>query len=367
MRFYLERAEKHLHDGLEHRRKGENEAARFDLLKAAEFLFRAAEGSTGDLRAKRTAMAENLLQTARGLERGAPAGRGTAVPEAVGGAGGEDSPWLVHERPQVRFDDVAGLEDVKEQVKIKLVYPFTHPELAKKFGVKPGGGVLLYGPPGTGKTLLARAVAGEIEAAFYSVTPSEIMSKWVGEAEQNVARLFEAARSQPRAVIFIDEVESLAPRRSVTNSTVMARVVPQILAELDGFDSKKGALLFIGATNEPWALDEAILRPGRLDEKLYVPLPDRAARLRVLEIRLRDKPLAAGVNLGELADLLDGYSGADIAGICSKACDLPFVESIKTGNERNVEMSDFLTAMHALKPSVSKKNLSRFEKFAQER
>jgi len=265
------------------------------------------------------------------------------------------------------LSDVAGLEEVKEQIRIRMIYPFTHPGQARRFGIKKGGGILLYGPPGTGKTMLARAVAGEINAAFFTVKPSEIMSKWVGEAEQNIARLFSEARKHQRSVIFIDEVESLIPKRRDSHSTVMQRVVPQILSEMEGFASGKAgekALLFMGATNEPWSLDEAVLRPGRFDEKVYVPLPDFDARLEILYFHLKDKPLSPDISLEEVAQMLEGYSGADIRRIGEKACDIPFVESVKTGEERDVERRDLLSVMQQVKPSVSAKALERFERFA---
>jgi transitional endoplasmic reticulum ATPase len=270
----------------------------------------------------------------------------------------------VVERPPVRFDDVAGLDDVKEQIRLRMVYPFTHPELARRYGIKRGGGLLLFGPPGVGKTLLARAVAGEIDAPFFSVKPSDIMSKWVGEAEQNIAKLFSAARRFPRAVIFIDEVEALIPKRRRSQSTVMQRVVPQILSEMEGFERHEGALLFIGATNEPWMLDQAVLRPGRFDEKIYVPLPDFPARRRILEINLRGKPLASDVDIGELAELTEGYSGADIVNVCRKVADAAFLEAVKVGVDRPITKADFLSALHEVRPSVDLKDLRRFEEFA---
>src|SRR3990172_2815800 len=142
-----------------------------------------------------------------------------------------------------------------------------------------GGGVLLYGPPGTGKTMIAKAIAHEIDATFFVVSPAQVMSKWVGEAEQNIRKLFEAAKAEPTSVIFLDEIEALVPKRKSDSSTVMQRVVPQILQELEGFDrTSERALLLVGATNQPWMLDEAILRPGRLDALVYVGLPDGPAR-----------------------------------------------------------------------------------------
>lgn len=356
----------HLERGLESQRLGRFREARLSLLKAAEYLFRAAEESRSPLKELRIQRAEMLVERARELNSSM-----SACEQACGNQASDADAakaWLVSDRPSTRLDDVSGLEEVKLQIRIKMVYPYTHPELAQKYGVKRGGGILLYGPPGTGKTMLARAVAGEIDGSFYSVKPSEIMSKWVGEAERNVANLFAAARRHARAVVFIDEVEALAPRRCDSHSTVMQRVVPQILAELDGFSLHKegNVLLFMGATNEPWSLDEAMMRPGRLDERLYVPLPDLASRCQMLRANLRGKPLAPGLKLDEIANLCDGYSGADLRRICEKACDIPFVESIYTGRQRNIEAGDIMRALDSVKPSVSPRVITRFREFARE-
>jgi transitional endoplasmic reticulum ATPase len=367
----IQQSVNHLERGLDAQAQGDTGAARSHYLQAAEALFRAARRAKGALKAARTEQAEELLARAEALRpapaprrESPPARRSPAPAEKLAVGDGEAAPWLVAERPRVRFADVAGLEEVKEQVRLKLIYPFTHPELAAEFGVRAGGGIVLYGPPGTGKTLIARAVAGEVDAAFFTVKPSEIMSKWVGEAEQNVERLFAAARRHARAVIFIDEVESLAPRRRSSGSTVMQRLVPQILAELDGFEQNEGTLLFIGATNEPWALDAAVMRPGRFDEKVYVPLPELPARRRILELNLVGRPLAPEVDLDALAQELDGYSGADIANICRKACALPFIEAVEMGSKRLVMPADFQTVMEQVTPSVSPQENRRYADFA---
>src|SRR5205823_10979430 len=216
--------------------------------------------------------------------------------------------------------------------KLKMIYPFEHAELAKKFGVRLGGGILLYGPPGTGKTMLAKATAGEVEATFFRVSSADMLSKWVGEAEQNIKKLFDAAAGEKRAIIFIDEIEALIPARRDEGSSVMQRVVPQILQGMEGFD-KQGdrAVLFMGATNVPWQLDPAVLRPGRFDEKIYIPLPDLQARQKMLEIYLSKRPLAENVDLVTLAKRLEGYSGADIKYICDRAATIPFLRSVASG------------------------------------
>jgi len=355
MRFHLDRAKEQLQDGLQAQEAGRLTDARYHYLKAAEYMVQAAEQTENrTIAAKRLGYARQLQAKAEALDpliEAARARKGALTVAAEGGA----VPWLVVKRPTTRFDDV------------------THPEQAERFGVRRGGGILLYGPPGTGKTLIARAVAGEVEAAFFVVKPSEIMTKWVGEAEQNVARLFALARAQPRSVIFIDEVEALVPKRRSSRSTVMQRVVPQFLAELEGFDRHEGegALLFIGATNEPWALDPAVMRPGRFDEKIYVPLPDLEARRRILDLNLEGRPLATdpsagsgqAVDLDALAARLAGYSGADVANLCRKACAIPFLEAVEEGVERDVTWHDFEAVMEEVRPSVSAKDLRRFEQF----
>lgn len=363
MELLLEQAANQVSQGRAAQTAGRLEVARCHYLKAAECLFEAAAHSQGPLKARRTEWAEALLEQARLLKKQARGSRREGLEPLRVSSDEEESPWLVAERPRIRFDDVAGLERVKEQIRLKLIYPFVYPEEAERFGVRKGGGILLYGPPGTGKTLIARAVAGEVNAPFFSVKPSEIMSRWVGEAEQNVEKLFRAARGYARSVIFIDEVEALVPKRRSSSSTVMQRLVPQILSELEGFEEREGALLFVGATNEPWALDSAVLRPGRLDEKIYVPLPDRAARRRILELNLHGRPLAGDVNLDVFADALEGYSGADIVNICGKACAIPFIEAVELGVDRDVALTDFHTVMAEVRPSVNAKEVKKYERF----
>jgi transitional endoplasmic reticulum ATPase len=260
---------------------------------------------------------------------------------------------------------VAGLEDVKQDIRMRMIYPFEHQDLAARFGIKGGGGVLLYGPPGTGKTLLAKATAGEIDAAFFRVSPAEILSKWVGEAEQNVKKLFDAAASEERSIIFIDEIEALVPARRDEGSSVMQRVVPQILQGMEGFDKQsKHPILFMGATNVPWQLDPAVLRPGRFDEKVYIPLPDLPARRKMLDLCLSHRPVATDVNLDELAVHLDGYSGADIKYICDRAATIPFMQSVASGQEGEITSQILIDSIHDAPRSVAPDALKRFEEWA---
>ena len=365
-------ATRDFHAAADKKGRGENESARRLFLQAAEKLMLAAGQSQGSLRETRKKLAEEMLAEAQALKLapGKPAPDKAAAPagnKAHSASIGDDeqaASWQVQEKPDVKFKDVAGLEEVKEQIRLKLLYPFTHPDLAKQYGIQPGGGILLYGPPGTGKTLIARAVAGEIEAAFFAIKPSEIMSQWVGVAEQNFARLFEQANSYPISVIFIDELESLAPKRRTSVSTVMQRVVPQLLAELDGFDKRENALLFIGATNEPWAIDSAVLRPGRLDRLIYVPPPDPAARQRILELNLKGAPLAPEIAMEEIAAQADGFSGADMAALAHRTRERVFFEAIHDGSARPIAAADFQAVLIEMRSSISTKELELFERFA---
>ena len=348
---------------------GDLQTARVSLLKASELLFLASTQSQGALRESRKRLAQQLLDEARALPS---AGLGSSRNPAskVSAALGDDAQsesWIVRERPQVCFEDIAGLEEVKEQIKLKLLYPFTHADVAEQYGIHPGGGMLLYGPPGTGKTLIARAIAGEINAAFFSITPSEIMSQWVGVAEQNITRLFAEAASYPLSVIFLDEMESLAPKRRRSGSTIMVRVVPQLLAELDGFEKRANPLLLIGATNEPWALDPAMLRPGRLDRLVYVPPPDLPAREKILEMNLRHAPLADGIDLMAIAQSSDGFSGADLAELARRTREKAFSDAVHLGLFRAISQADLEDVRAAMTPSIRAKEVQLYEAFAANR
>ncbi|MBI4579768.1 MAG: ATP-binding protein [Planctomycetes bacterium] len=351
-------------------RQGEYAQARPYLIQAAECMLELAEAARSrSIREQHEAYARELIDLARDCDRAVsqhrPAPRVKAGEGDDGGANAAD--WIVRDKPDIGFDDIAGLEDVKDEIRLKMIYPFQHAELAQRYGIRSGGGVLLFGPPGTGKTMLAKAIAHEIEATFFTISPAQVLSKWVGEAEQNVAKLFAAAKAEPRSIIFIDEIEALVPRRKSDTSTVMQRVVPQILQELEGFDRKaEQCLLFVGATNRPWLLDEAMLRPGRFDARVYIPLPDGPARYRLLEMYLIEgRPIAEDVDLGQLCDRLDGYSGADIKNIADRAASRPFMEAVNGAEARPITMADVLEVMSETLPSVNKTDLARFEQFAQ--
>jgi transitional endoplasmic reticulum ATPase len=360
--------------GLDARRAGQWDAARTYLLEAARAMTALAREAQGEeLRTGRQDIAARLLELARDSERARAERRrpGTvrrapreqdASPEADGVASADQ--WIVREKPAIRFDDVAGLEDVKEDIRLKMLYPLEHPELAERFGIRAGGGVLLYGPPGTGKTMLAKATAGEIDATFFRVSPADVLSKWVGEAEQNIKKLFDAARAEPRSIIFIDEIEALVPARRDEGSSVMQRVVPQILQGMEGFDKTAAqSVLFMGATNVPWQLDPAVLRPGRFDEKVYIPLPDLAARRLMLDLYLANRPLADDVDLDVIAARLEGYSGADIRYVCDRAATIPFLQSVASGEEGEITNGVLESVLADTRPSVQPDALRGFDEW----
>jgi transitional endoplasmic reticulum ATPase len=215
--------------------------------------------------------------------------------------------------------------------------------------------------------MLAKATAGEIDATFFRISPADVLSKWVGEAEQNIKKLFDAAAAEPRSIIFIDEIEALVPARRDEGSSVMQRVVPQILQGVEGFDKKAGrSILLMGATNVPWQLDPAILRPGRFDEKVYIPLPDLAARHKMLEVYLGKRPVADDLDLPTLAQRLEGYSGADIKYVCDRAATIPFLQSVASGQDGQITHQVLDDVLHDVQPSVTQEMLRRFEEWGRQ-
>lgn len=365
MQFLMDQYARNRDQGLDYLKAGQIEEARHHLLVAARYLLKAAGQSDDALRKIRWEKALSLRDMALGLK--APKARKADRSDAA--APGDDdltaeAKWIVSEKPNIRFDQIAGLADVKEAISLRVILPLRNPDVAERFRKRPGGGMLLYGPPGTGKTMIAKAVATELDAQFLNVKSSNIMSQWVGVAERNLAKLFEVARRYPLSVVFLDETEALVGRRG-GNSTVMNRVIPEFLSQVDGLNPKDSCILLLGATNRPWDMDEAALRTGRFGEKFYVGLPDRPAREQILHLNLDGLPLDAAIDFGALAERLDGYSGADIVGVCQKATDFPFQRQIRSGGEAMVLLADVDRAVQAVPPSVNARMLERYRQFAE--
>jgi transitional endoplasmic reticulum ATPase len=266
---------------------------------------------------------------------------------------------VVLEVPNVKWTDIGGLEAVKQELMEAVEWPLKYPEVFKRLGIRPPRGILLYGPPGTGKTLLAKAVATESQANFISVKGPEVLSKWVGESEKAVREIFRKARETAPCIIFFDELDSIAPRRGFhTDAGVTDRIVNQLLTEMDGIQSLKGVVV-LGATNRPDILDPALLRPGRFDRVLYVPPPDKAARLAIFKIHTREMPLDEDVDLDILASVTEGYTGADIEAVVREAAMLAARENI---NAQKVSMKHFEKALLKIKPSVGAEEKAEYDR-----
>jgi transitional endoplasmic reticulum ATPase len=254
--------------------------------------------------------------------------------------------------PTIGWDDIGGVDDAQEKLREGVELPLKNPQAFERLGIRPAKGFLLYGPPGTGKTLLAKAVAKEAEANFISIKSSDLLSKWFGESEQQISRLFARARQVAPCVIFIDEIDSLVPARGTSGNEpqVTARVVNTILAEMDGME-ELNAVVVIGATNRPALVDPALLRPGRFDELVYVGTPDEAGRVHILKIHTRQMPLAADVDLADLARQTERYTGADLQDVVRRAG----LNAIRTGGAdiKEVTAADFVEALEDSRPTVT--------------
>jgi SpoVK/Ycf46/Vps4 family AAA+-type ATPase len=252
--------------------------------------------------------------------------------------------------PERRFKDIAGLEEVKEQIRLKIIEPFRHPEIYAHYQKKAGGGILMYGPPGCGKSLIAEATAGEAGMLFFNVKASDLKSKYVGETEKNIHELFEQARAHAPAIIFFDEIEALGQDRMSTNH-IGRGFVSQILTEMDGVGTKDAQVLLLAATNTPWLVDNALLRPGRFGESLFIPPPDLPARLGILKTAFNKRPLGP-VDLSLIAQAAEGFSGADMVALGEDATDAALKECLLNGRRRNIEYQDFAAALAKRKPSI---------------
>lgn len=247
------------------------------------------------------------------------------------------------ERPKTRFDDVGGMEGVKDEVRMKIILPLRNPELFQAYGKKAGGGILLYGPPGCGKTHIARATAGEVEAAFIAVGISDVLDMWIGQSERNLHELFSQARRNRPCVLFFDEVDALGANRSDLRKQGGRNLINQFLMELDGIEQNNEGVLILAATNAPWHLDPAFRRPGRFDKIIFVPPPDLEGRETILRLHLRGKP-AGEVDFRKVAEKTELYSGADLRGLVDTAVEDKLRAAMKTGRVEPIATRDLTAA-----------------------
>jgi transitional endoplasmic reticulum ATPase len=281
---------------------------------------------------------------------------------------GEKPEAIVREVPKVTYEDIGGLQEEIRKIREMVELPLKYPELFERLGVEAPKGVLLYGPPGTGKTLLAKAVANETNAAFFSISGPEIMSKFYGESEERLREIFRQAEENAPSIIFIDEIDAIAPKREEVTGEVEKRVVSQLLALMDGL-KPRGRVVVIGATNRPNAIDPALRRPGRFDREIEIGVPNKQGRLEILQIHTRGMPLAEDVDLEKIANVTHGFVGADLEALCKEAAMralrriLPQIDFEKEKipaeilNKIVVTMDDFMEALKEVEPSAMREVL----------
>jgi SpoVK/Ycf46/Vps4 family AAA+-type ATPase len=255
------------------------------------------------------------------------------------------------ERPGITFADVGGMDTVKDEIRMKIIHPLTHPELYRAYGKSAGGGILMYGPPGCGKTHLARATAGEVHAGFIAVGIHDVLEMWIGKSEQNLHQTFERARDSRPCVLFFDEVDALGASRSDLRQSSGRQLINQFLAELDGVQSANEGVLILAATNAPWHLDAAFRRPGRFDRILFVPPPDSPARAAILRIQLKGKP-TQDLDFDQLAKKTEGFSGADLKAVVDVAVEGKLREAMKAGLPKPITTRDLVEAARIVRPST---------------
>lgn len=263
---------------------------------------------------------------------------------------GDPADWEV-ERAGVRLADVGGMTEVKNRLEASFLAPMRNPELRRLYGKSLRGGLLLYGPPGTGKTFIARAIAGEMGAGFLSVTISDILDPYIGNSEANLHNVFQQARDHAPCVLFLDELDAIGMKRSLSRNSSMRSTVNQLLEELDGVSSNNEGVYLLAATNAPWDIDPALRRPGRLDRTLLVLPPDEPARAAILHTHLRERPVE-GIDLQALARVTDGLTGADLSHVCDSAAEKALMDSVRTGRPRLMNMQDMDAALKEVRPST---------------
>ena len=351
---------------------GDIPAAREAFLRAAELANQISVGAKSyDVKMEYHKLAAKILDFVKtGCSGKKPvtsaAGTESDLPKA------EEKPSFTPVQPsgasdKITFADVAGLEDVKEQITFKVLSPMQKPELAEKYHIRAGGKILLYGPPGTGKTFIARAIAGEVDAEFFAVNCQDLISKYMGDSSKQLDSLFAEAEKHEKAIIFFDEFDSVASKRGDGTGGVdaeMARFVATFLTKVDGFKpTANKMLLLIAATNRPWALDSAMLRGGRFDTQIYVGVPDQAAREFLVNRALGGIAKEEDVDLSKLAWALEGYGGGDVTAICEKIKLEPYKREVLTGEAQRITREDCNKVLSSSRNIITPEELEKFKAY----
>ena len=264
---------------------------------------------------------------------------------------------------KIKFEDVIGLDEIKELVNQMVIYPFKYRDIYKAFKRDSGGGILLYGAPGTGKTMIAKAIANEVDAKFISIKCSDIVSKWYGESEKKIKEFFTEARKYRRSIIFFDEFDSLGVSREKDNSHAVNMVVSELLAQIDGFETIENTILLIASTNKPWNIDSALLRSGRFNKKIYVGLPNHKSRCDLLIYQFKGVPIDE-IDYEAIADKTDGYSNADIVELCNETKDIAIKRSIANNEISNITQEDIMQALSQVSSTIVKNELDKLVSFS---
>lgn len=378
--FHYDAFNRYFEKGIAAKNAGNIELAKSQLLLAAESLKKLADASTGELRRTRQERVLRILEAVEELENEGKNAKPGSTKFRPNNPGKKDdnvkteeseTEWVAASIPAMDFSKVAGLEEVKQAAKNMIIDPILYPDLYAKHNLKTGGGIMMYGLPGTGKTTIAKAIAGEVKGKFYNVKCSDIFSKWVGEAERNIRNLFITARKQERSVIFFDDCDAFGAGRGEGSDTTSRKVLTELLVQIDGVDSDNSNLLLLASTNAPWNMDGALIRTGRFDRFLEIPLPDDDARDFIIKRELESSQLDPDIDFAEIINKTKNYSGADLVGICN------YVKGLSLNRDKEARIKglpetsvitheDFIIAIGKIRSSIKLSDVEKLEDFKAE-
>ena len=357
-----------LNKAVQQERSGKLDAARRLYLQAAESLAKIADANTGQVHEDQIKDAAALFQKAKSLKPVAKVSEGSGMSgqKSATQKTDENAPGFTPSPvPDLSFEDIAGLEDVKREVRERIIQPMNNPDLYRQFKIKPGGGILMFGLPGTGKTMIARAIAHEVNAPFYHIRSSDLKDKWVGSSERNIAALFERVRQEKACVIFFDEFEGLGGK--AYSSTHMRGALAELKSQMDGFEKDTAAtILLLAATNHPWEIDTAFVRAGRFSKMIYIPLPDEETRSFLVRQQLSDVPVGDEVDMAFIVSRTGGVSGADVVQLCYQMKIRAATRSAIKGTVSFISAEDVEAVMNGFRSTVVPEDIQKMKVFMQQ-